>query len=494
MKSGMLWVLVTWALGVTCLDPTGGDDRIRLPAGTVPPMSDGCPATPIPFASCLEPGVYAFGVEPPAYRTAAPALPPGKRSDWDNLEAGTYGVSLPAGDGSNIAWYLGRDTALHTRIGLGVTADYTSWTKVAVSPDSTEANVVIAPTTSCDGSGFIGGFGITRLPGGGFAALVSAQAARPVHRRDFFDWCLRTSPDAVHWSLEPASPVYRLGNSDAPDDYITEVRGLIAVAGGYLTLAQVVRRRDAPVRRVALYFSPNLVTWQRAGLLSAAQRVDSQDHGAAFLTVPDYAEPLLVWERFDSHTTATTLYFGRMITTDSDVTADLFPQPALEPSAAGQWDSGQLFAWTQELLLVGGNWRMVYGGGAGTYNTAVRPRGAGYVDWIAEQMGYVNAPAADTVTVVTRPFRWGGRTPELPSDLVIQTSTGGNATLKVWCLADTTTFSASLSAGAGTLAVDSATVRGLQICSQPPFGQLRVTLPAGGRLYGWRQGVSSAGP
>ena len=71
--------------------------------------------------------------------------------------------------------------------------------------------------------------------------------------------------------------MYRLGNSDAPDDYITEVRGLIAVAGGYLTLAQVVRRRDAPVRRVALYFSPNLVTWHRAGLLSAAQRVVSAE-------------------------------------------------------------------------------------------------------------------------------------------------------------------------------------------------------------------------
>src|SRR5882762_1887973 len=126
MKSGLVWAFVTWALGVTCLDPTGGVDRFLLPVGAGPPVSDGCPSTPIPFATCLEPGGYAFGMEPPVYRTPAPALPPGKRTDWDYLEAGTYGVALPAGDGSNITWYLGRDTALQTRIGAAVTADYTT--------------------------------------------------------------------------------------------------------------------------------------------------------------------------------------------------------------------------------------------------------------------------------------------------------------------------------------------------------------------------------
>jgi len=328
---------------------------------------------------------------------------------------------------------------------------------------------------------------VTRLPGGGFAALVSAQAAKPVHRRDYFDWCLRTSADAAHWSPDPESPVYRLGASGAPDDYITEVRGLTAVAGGYLALAQVVRQQDAPLRRVALYFSPNLLTWHRAGILSAAQRADSQDHGATFLTVPGYSERLLVWERFGSRTTATVLYFGRLIMADSNATVDLFPQPALEPSVGGQWDSGQLFAWTQELLVVGGNWRMLYGGGAGTYTTAVRSRGAGYVDWIVGQVGFVTSPVADTVTVVTKPFRWGSRTPELPLGLVVQTSVGAEAGLKVWCRSDTTTLSAVVSSGAGALVLDSATARRLQICPEPPFGQLTVTLPAGGRLYGWKQ-------
>src|SRR5439155_18746275 len=273
-----------------------------------------------------------FGIESPAYRTPVATLPRGDRSEWDYVEAGAYGVSLPLAGGSNGVWYMGRDTALGARIGVAATVDYTTWTRLVTSSVPGKENVVVAPSSRCDGGGFIGGFGITQLPGGTLAALVSAQASRPGSRADFFGWCLHTSTDGVHWTISPASPVYRLGRGGAADDYITEVRGLLALAGGYLVLAQVVNRHDRPLRRVGLYFSPDLVTWDLVNVLRRPQTADSQDHGAAFVGVPGYAEPLLVWEGLDSRTTAIALYISRLVVNDSGISADLFPKAALLPS------------------------------------------------------------------------------------------------------------------------------------------------------------------
>src|SRR5690242_19080857 len=157
MYSRLVWAVAALVTSTACLDPTGSGD-FRLPPGLISPVSDGCPSTPIPLLSCLEPGAYKLGVEPPVYRTSAAGLPLGDRNAWDDLEAGTYGVSMPVGDGSNIVWYVGRDTAL-TRIGIATTTDYTTWTKLAVSAAPAAANVVSTPNNGCDAGGFVGGFG-----------------------------------------------------------------------------------------------------------------------------------------------------------------------------------------------------------------------------------------------------------------------------------------------------------------------------------------------
>jgi hypothetical protein len=480
-KVASAWAWFACVVGAACLDPEGDPGPLRIPAGLISPASDGCPSTPVPFVSCLEPGRYVFGVDPPSYRTPVPALPLGSRSQWDYVEAGTYGVSLPLDDGSSLVWYLGVDTSLTERIGVATTFDYSTWTKVAVSSGAGQANVVIGPTSACERGGFIGGFGIVQRAGGTFAALLSAYTATAPN------WCLHTSADGVHWSLSPASPVYRSGKLGAVDDFATEVRALLQKPGGYIALAQVVDARSR-LRRVALHFSPDLVHWSPPSIVGALA-ADTQDHGATFVWAPGHADPVLLWERMDSRTTATSLYLARLIMIDSSVTADRFPQPLLQPGPAGGWDSGQIFAWTQHLIVVGGQWRMVYGGGAGTYKTAAETRGAGYVEWTEGHLGFVSSPDTTTTTIVTKPFRWGMPSGVPPSGLVVQASPGVNADLTVRCGNEATMFGAPVTAvdGQVVLSLDATTLQRLDTCPVPPFAGLTLTLSAGARLYSWRQ-------